>query len=128
MRTLDQDIIISTTDLQRLLPLLDSTSTAVSESLQTEIDRATVVDAQAIPPDVVTMGSEVVYEDCETSSRRTVTLAYPGDADATRGIVSVLAPIGSALLGLRVNQTITWRVPSGTKRLRVVEVRHPHLS
>jgi regulator of nucleoside diphosphate kinase len=69
------------------------------------------------------MNSEVVYEDCETSATRTVRVVYPKDADAVQGRISVLAPIGSALLGLRVGQSITWRVPNGTKRLRVVEVR-----
>lgn len=124
MRNLEQDIIITETDLQRLLPVLDQHNTPASDSLASELYRATVVDARAVPPDVVTMNSDVVYEDCESHVQRVVRVVYPKDADASRGFVSVLAPIGSALLGLRVNQSIEWSVPSGTKRIRVLEVRY----
>ena len=116
-----QDIIITKTDLQRLLPMLD---VHTSDSLEGELHRAVIVEPRAVPADVVTMNSEVVYEDCTTFAKRCVRIVYPKDADAARGHVSVLAPIGSALLGLRVNQSIEWRVPSGTKRIRVVEIRY----
>lgn len=124
MRNLEGDIIITKTDLQRLLPVLDQHDTPASESLEAELHRAVVVDQRAIPADVVTMNSEVVYEDCTTLARRRVRVVYPRDADAARGLVSVLAPIGSALLGLRVNQTIDWPVPNGRKRIRVIEIRY----
>ena len=104
--------------------MLDHDGSPASESLETELHRAIVVDPRAIPADVVTMNSQVVYEDCETSVQRTVTVVYPKDADAGSGRVSVLAPIGSALLGLRVGQAIEWPVPTGTKRIRVVEIRY----
>jgi regulator of nucleoside diphosphate kinase len=124
MRNIEQDIIITNTDLQRLLPVLDHHDTPASESLETELHRAVIVDQEAVPADVVTMNSEVVYEDCETLARRSVRVVYPKDADSGRGWVSVLAPIGSALLGLRVHQTIEWTVPGGRKRIRVVELRY----
>ena len=124
MRNLEQDIIITKSDLQRLLPVLDQHDTLASESLETELHRAIVVDPRAVPADVVTMNSEVVYEDCATFTKRSVRVVYPRDADAARGLVSVLAPIGSALLGLRVNQTIEWPVPNGRKRIRVLEIRY----
>ena len=123
MRTHAQDIILTNSDLERLLSLVDQHDSSVSESLEAELQRAIVVDPHEVPPDVVTMNSEVVYEDCATRARRQVRVVYPQDADAGRGYISVLAPIGSALLGLRVGQTIDWRVPNGTKRIRVVEVR-----
>lgn len=69
-----------------------------------------------VPADVVTMNSEVAYEDCASAS-----CVYPKDADASRGRVSVLAPIGSALLGVRVGQSIEWPVPAGANRIRVIE-------
>ena len=56
--------------------------------------------------------------------RRTVRVVYPREADSTRGHISVLAPIGSALLGLRVGQSIEWDLPKGRKRVRVVEIRY----
>ena len=124
MRNIEHDIIITNTDLQRLLPVLDQHDTPASESLEMELHRAVIVDRHAVPADVVTMNSEVVYEDVETRARRTVKIVFPKDADAKAGRVSVLAPIGSALLGLRVGQDIEWPVPGGTKRVRVVEVRY----
>ena len=122
MENLDPTIIIGTTDQRALLSLLDLQDTAASERLSVELHRAVVDDQHAVPADVVAMSSEVVYEDCDTLARRTVRLVYPKDADAARGQISVLAPIGSALLGLGVGQSISWQVPGGTKRIRVVEV------
>jgi regulator of nucleoside diphosphate kinase len=123
MREITEDIIITTTDLERLRPLLDLHDSPAAEALDAELHRARIVAPESVPPDVVIMNSEVVYEDVETSAKRTVQLVYPKDADAVQGRISVLAPIGSALLGLRVGQSITWRVPHGTKRIRVIEVR-----
>jgi regulator of nucleoside diphosphate kinase len=123
MRPHEQDIIITNTDLQRLQPVIDQHALA-SEELETELHRAVVVDQRAVPADVVTMNSEVVYEDCDTFAKRRVRLVYPKDADPTRGFVSVLAPIGTALLGLRVRQSIEWSVPSGTKKIRVIEIHY----
>jgi len=124
MRNLEQDIIITNTDLARLRPVLDFHDTPASDSLAQELERALVVDQRAVPADVVTMNSEVVYEDCATHTRRTVRVVFPKDADGSRGYVSVLAPIGSALLGLRAGQEIEWRTPGGVKRIRVVEIRY----
>jgi regulator of nucleoside diphosphate kinase len=122
MRSLDQHIIITNTDLQRLQPVIEQHDTPAADSLEDELARAVVVDQHAVPGDVVTMNSDVVYEDLETGVRRTVRVVYPKDADTARGHVSVLAPIGSALLGLRVGQTIEWSVPNGVRRVRVIEI------
>jgi regulator of nucleoside diphosphate kinase len=124
MRTNQREIIVTDTDLLRLLPVLDHYDTPASESLDSELHRAVIVDHRTVPADVVTMNSEVVYEDCETFAKRRVKVVYPKDADASRGFVSVLAPIGSAILGLRVNQSIEWPVPNGTKRIRIIEIRY----
>lgn len=124
MRNLEQAIMITDADLRRLQPVLEQHDSPASDSLDTELRRAVVVPQRAVPADVVTMNSEVVYEDCATSSQRVVRVVFPKDADASSGRVSVLAPIGSALLGLRVGQSIEWPVPHGTKRVRVVEVRY----
>src|SRR5690349_16102444 len=124
MLSTDHDLVVTTHDLERLKPLLDQHDTREAELLDQELHRARVVDPQSVPADIVTMNSEVMYEDCDTLVRRTVRIVYPKDADARSGRVSVLAPIGSALLGLRVGQTITWQVPNGHKRIRVVEIRY----
>lgn len=123
--TTTTNIIITDRDLQRLLSLLDHTSSsATAESLDAELQRATVVPQQEVPADVVTMNSDLVYEDLRSGTRRTVRVVFPKDADASKGWVSVLAPIGSALLGLKVGQEIEWKLPTGVRRVRVVEIRY----
>ena len=122
MSNLQQNIIVTDTDLQRLLSVVDHNATPTAEELEAELHRAQVVEQRAVPADVVTMNSELIYEDCATKARRQIKLVYPKDADAAQGRISVLAPIGSALLGLRIGQTIAWRVPNGTKHIRVVEI------
>lgn len=121
---MENHIIVTNVDLDRLRPLLEHTSTAAADLLDSELVSATVVDQFHVPDDVVTMNSEVVYEDLETSTRRTVRIVYPTDADAGRGWVSVLSPIGSALLGLRVGQEAEWHVPAGIKHVRVIELTY----
>ena len=120
----DETITITTADLARLRPVLDMYDTVTAEQLDLELHRARVVAPEDVPADVVTMNSEVVYEDCATGVHRVVHLVYPSDAVAGTDRVSVLAPIGSALLGLRVGQAITWKMPRGEKRIRVIEVRY----
>jgi regulator of nucleoside diphosphate kinase len=115
-------IIVTDRDLERLLPIVARAPLAAS--LEAELDRAVVVQQREVPPDVVTMNSQIVYEDCATGARRNVQLVYPRDADAARGRVSVMAPVGSALLGLRVGQLIAWRLPAGMRCMRVVELRY----
>jgi regulator of nucleoside diphosphate kinase len=118
----DHDLVITDLDLQRLRPLLDIADSAAAELLDAELHRAAVVPHQVIGPDVVTMNSEVVYEDTATGLRRTVRVVYPDAADASRGSISVLAPIGSALLGLRIGQRIEWPFPRGKRHLVVVDI------
>jgi regulator of nucleoside diphosphate kinase len=124
MASIEPNLIITNVDLQRLQPVLEQHDSEASDSLDTELRRARVVEQRAVPPDVVTMNSELVYEDCDTGARRTVKIVYPSKADASKGHISVLAPMGSALLGLRVGQRIEWEVPTGRKRVRVVELRY----
>jgi regulator of nucleoside diphosphate kinase len=119
----DRHIIVSELDFSRLMRLLEQHDPA-TQSLDAELDRALLVRPTEIPTNVVTMNSEVVYEELGTRTRRTVRIVYPRDADATRGWISVLAPIGTALLGLRVGQSIVWPLPAGARRIRVVEIRY----
>jgi regulator of nucleoside diphosphate kinase len=116
------DIIVTTQDFERLQRLVACTSSSAAERLDAELARARLVAQTDVPADVVTMNSDVIYEDAASGERRSVRLVYPKDAEAARGWVSVLAPVGSALLGLRQGQTIDWRVPRGTRRLRVLAV------
>lgn len=125
--TQERHIFVTETDLDRLQRLIELHSggrnAALIEMLEQELARAEVVSAQEIPPDVVTMNSTVVFEDKETGARREVTLCYPQDARSDEGRISVIAPIGSALLGLSVGQSIDWPVPGGrTRTLRIIAV------
>ena len=93
------------------------------EQLQAELDRADVLPAADVPDDVVTMHARVLYVDETTGERRGVTLVYPHEADVSRGRISVLAPVGLALLGLFAGDTIEWTFPHGpSRRLRVLQV------
>ncbi|HJQ83121.1 MAG TPA: nucleoside diphosphate kinase regulator [Candidatus Binatia bacterium] len=122
-------IFVTHRDLERLTRLFEihgsrRDAEAVTE-LEEELGHAKVVESAQIPPDVVTMNSRVRFEDLDTGDQLEVTLAYPKDADVDQGKISVLAPVGSALLGLSVGQSIRWPLPGGKSRhLRVVSVTY----
>jgi regulator of nucleoside diphosphate kinase len=119
-------IFITTEDRKRLeailrLPTEDRDREDVRD-LVFELQRATVVAAADIPPDVITMNSRARLHDLDQNETLDYTLVYPQDADFSLGRISVVAPIGAALLGYRVGDEIQWAVPGGTRRLRVDEV------
>jgi len=122
----EPQIILSSQDLDRLERLLDSVPPHHApglDALRRELDRAEVVEPDAIPPDVITMNSTARFVDTLSGREFELTLVYPGDTHMTHGTVSVLAPVGSALLGLSVGQSIEWPLPGGRKMtLRVLEV------
>jgi regulator of nucleoside diphosphate kinase len=120
-------IYISAHDAERLRDLVSQYSAGrdatTAELLEAELDRATVVERERIPRDVVTIGSRVTFEEERSGHVREVVLAYPSDADASAGRISVLAPVGAALLGLRVDDVIEWPLPGGrTARIRIRSV------
>lgn len=97
----------------------------VAERLLEELERARVVTAAKLPADIVRMGSRVTYS-TNAGQEQTVTLVYPVDADIEQGRVSVLTPIGTALIGLKAGQSITWRDRADKRhRLTVVKVEAP---
>jgi regulator of nucleoside diphosphate kinase len=121
-------IYITQIDLQRLcrvvaseLDLNDGSNRRLTE-LIAELERAEVVLSDEIPDDVVTMNSTVVLRDLDTGESETYTLVYPNHANIARNRLSVLAPVGTAILGYQVGDVVRWRVPAGVRRLRVEEV------
>jgi regulator of nucleoside diphosphate kinase len=123
-------IFVSRSDLNRLRPLVEQHAGGVdgvaAERLEAELDRAVVVEDGPVAPDVVAMESRVTFEDEGTGTAREVVLVYPGSADASAGRVSVLAPVGAALLGLRTGDRIDWPLPDGrTARIRILSVAPP---
>jgi len=93
------------------------------ERLTELLEDADVVSPREVPADVVTMYTRVTVDDLVDGSQRTLTLCYPEDADASAGFVSVLSPIGTALLGRRLGEETQWTTPTGAvQRLRVAEL------
>lgn len=119
-------IVLSRVDFERLDRLLGAQSRRVDlDALRDELDRARVVEPEEVPPNVVTMNSTVRFASEDTGEETEVTLVYPGQTDPGKGQVSVLAPVGSALLGLSVGDVIDWPMPNGrTSRLRVIAVTY----
>jgi regulator of nucleoside diphosphate kinase len=90
--------------------------------LECEIKRATLTSAKEIPKDVVTMHSRVWLQDLDSGENVFYTLVYPAEADLSEGRISVLAPVGTAILGYRVGDVVEWAVPGGTVRYRIEKV------
>jgi regulator of nucleoside diphosphate kinase len=114
-------------DHDRLLKLIqtswDTRDRPAAELLADELESAEVVPAERITGSIVTMNSRIMLRDEETGERREVSLVYPADSDPERGQISVLTPMGNALLGLSAGQTIDWPIPGGRqKRYRLTEV------
>ena len=125
---LPPSIVVSTRDMARLEALLDSPALSrhpAAVALAQELERAQVLPPEEIPEGIVTMHSRVDCEDELHNEKHSLTLVYPHEADFDKGRVSVLAPVGSALLGLSVGQTIDWTAPGGRQlRLRVTAVHY----
>lgn len=121
-------IDITDRDMKRLRELLEtarrfnSHSRAALDQLETELERAQVVASDQIPADVITMHSTARLIDVETGEEMVYTLVYPHEADIDQHRISVLAPIGIAILGYRVGDSLEWQVPEGLSRLKVKEV------
>ncbi|MFZ5659144.1 MAG: nucleoside diphosphate kinase regulator [Pseudomonadota bacterium] len=92
------------------------------DRLETELDQAHVVEPRDVRPDVVTMNSQVRLQDTQTGQSEDYVLVFPKDADAGRKQISVLAPMGAALLGASVGQVVEWQVPGGRRAMRVEAV------
>jgi regulator of nucleoside diphosphate kinase len=92
-------------------------------ALERELNRAEIVAPGEVPPDVITMNSRAELLDLKTAERMEFTLVYPADANIDEGKISVLAPLGAAMIGYRVGDEFTWFVPFGRRRLRVTAVR-----
>ena len=108
--------------LDRLVHLETYSRLPGVEALEEEMDRANVVEPTEVPPEVVTMNSTVEFVDDKTGQTFQMTLVYP-DAVTGHETVSIFAPVGSALLGLSVGQSIVWQIPGGRElNLRVLEV------
>ncbi len=118
-------IVLAEPDFDRLARLAEAGcdwDLDVAEELRAELERGRIVPLARLPADVVRMGSTVTFETDAGQTRR-VTLVYPADADIASGRISVLTPVGTALIGLRVGQSIGWTARDGrSQRLTVLAV------
>ncbi len=128
MATATRTLIVTDNDRFRLERLINAARVRGGQrpeyldALWGELGRARTVKPTAVPPSVVTMNSTVRLRDLDTGERETYTLVFPEDADASAGRISVLAPVGTAIIGNRVGDTIEWQVPAGLRRLKVEAV------
>lgn len=124
----DRTIQITELDRKRLVDLIltaqsgEYRGSVYLEKLRGELERAEVVAPQEIAGDVITMNSKVTLIDLDTGEEETYTLVYPDNADVAEGKVSILAPVGTAMLGYRVGDVFEWEVPAGKRRLKVAKI------
>jgi regulator of nucleoside diphosphate kinase len=117
-----RQLYVTAFDLQRLqdhLDDLDPKTRKQFESLDGELQRAKVVESTKVPDNVVTMNSTLRYRDLEDDSTSEITLVFPDQANLEQSKMSVFSPIGTALLGYAVGDEIEWRVPAGTRKLKI---------
>lgn len=124
--TKEATIFITEVDLARLRKLIDLARGNGSDAnrpylnrLEDELERAEVVNPSDIPKDVVTMRSTVRLKDLDNGKEMVYTLVFPNEADVDEGKISVLAPVGTAMIGYRAGDVIEWEVPSGLRMLKV---------
>ncbi|RPJ54597.1 MAG: nucleoside diphosphate kinase regulator [Dehalococcoidia bacterium] len=124
----DNLIYVTEFDLERLNKLLQEAQyTQYRDSdyliqLQAELNRSKVVAPQEVPHDVITMNSTVCLVDLNTGEEEKYTLVFPEDADIEQGKISILAPIGTGMLGYKVGDIFEWTVPDGKRRLKVKSI------
>lgn len=124
----EKEILITEMDRKRLIDLiLDAESgeyrgSIYLEKLRGELNRAKIVAPQEVPGDVITMNSKVALLDLDTQEEEIYTLVYPENANTNEGKISILAPVGTAMLGYRVGDVFEWEVPAGKRRLQVDKI------
>jgi len=124
----ERKIHITRYDMDRLTELIDGlrlspkANQAHLDLLEKELYRAVLVDPQQIPHDVITMNSKVIITDTESGEKTTYTLVFPSAANISENKLSIMAPLGMALLGYRTGDIIEWPVPSGVRKLKVDKI------
>lgn len=121
---MNSDIIfITEKDLLRIKNILSYQKSDEFEDLELELDRAKIISDSEVWPELVTMNSKVRFLNINENKEMIITIVYPTDADFAQGKISVLASLGSALIGLGVGQQINWMFPDGqTRTLKILEV------
>ncbi len=123
-----KDIYITQYDLERLLKVLRElpekkhvTGFSVQE-LEDELNRGIVVSPKEVPENVITMNSRVLMRDVESGNDMTLWLVFPDKVDAVKNPVSILSPLGTAMIGYKVGDVFEWESPSGKKKIEVLDI------
>lgn len=125
-------IVITEVDYARLQRLIASSRLSRKrdgehlDDLEHELERATVMKAEDVPPGIVTMNSHVRVRDLTSGRETTYQVVFPKDADIEKNRISVLAPIGTGLLGYSAGATVEWKVPAGVRLFRILDVVDEH--
>jgi regulator of nucleoside diphosphate kinase len=125
---MENTITLSKPDYLRLRGLLSTQRGAALGDrerlldLEDEMERAMIVEADTLPADVVAIDSTVILLDLESGAHDQYALVLPAKADASRGLISVIAPLGTAVLGARVGDVVEWPMPGGLRRMRIEAV------
>jgi len=123
-------IVVTESDMERLDDLLSSWESAQRRDqehlghLREELSRAEVMDGDRVPSSVVIMNSHVKITDLDSGRQHQYQLVFPRAANISQNRISVLAPIGIALLGYRVGSEVEWKVPGGVRRFRIEQVQN----
>ena len=127
--SLKNKIYITEFDMKRLKGLIkfaeerwDKRVLQYLRDLDQELDRAEIVKPEEIPPDVITMNSTFRLHDLDSGQDFVYTLVFPARADSASGKISIFAPLGTAVLGYRVGDTVEWEAPAGRKKLKVKKI------
>ncbi len=118
-------IYITDNDMKRLRELImetDNRDKKYLRELEDELDKGEVVNSRNIPNNSITMNSKVRLRDINTQKEMICWLVFPDDSNADQGKISILAPIGTALLGYKIGDIIEWKVPAGLTKLKVEEI------
>lgn len=124
----ERTIYITSFDVSRLEELLEVANDFSArdnkhlDELTKELLRAEVVNSKSIPADVITMNSKVSLLDLDTKEEKTYTLVFPSEANIDENKISILAPIGTAMLGYHIGDTIKWHVPAGIRKLKITDI------
>ncbi len=121
-------IYISSFDKERLMRLIINSDSYNNpnrnylKELEKELNRGKIVEPKNIPQNIITMNSMVHLKDLDSEEEITYILVFPDGADINEDKISILAPIGTALIGYRVGDIIEWKVPAGVRRLKVEKI------
>ena len=124
----EKEIIVTTRDhaeLSSVIAVTGKVSHRVKwelRLLENELNRARIVAPEEVPPDVITINTRAEFLDLETGERMEFTVVLPIDANINDGKISVLAPLGTAMLGYRIGDEFVWHVPHGLRRLKIIKL------